>query len=162
MRRALDDPPPGEVAAVRVEQQDPGHDPEPEGQDDHREVLRLEPERLLGEGRPEDAQHADERGRDAEVDERPGDRPDWPRMKVKPSWSWPSVEPDGAAPPRPRPSPPCGDSSVDGGGGDAGQRDAEDRGEEVQPGDDEDDRLRPGDLDDQRPEQREARARTPR
>ena len=41
------------------------------------------------------------------------------------------------------------------GGGDDGQREAEDRGEEVQGGDDEDHRLRAGDVDDQRPEQRE-------
>ena len=50
---ALDDPPAGEVLAVRVEQQDPGHDPEPERQDDDREVLGLEAEGLLGEVGPE-------------------------------------------------------------------------------------------------------------
>ena len=44
---ALDDSPAREVAAVRVEQQDAGHDPEPERQDDDREVLGLEPEGLL-------------------------------------------------------------------------------------------------------------------
>ena len=62
--RRLDDPAPMEVAAVRVEQQDPGHDPEAERQDDDREVLRLEAERLLRERRTEDAEHADERRRD--------------------------------------------------------------------------------------------------
>ena len=71
----LDDPPPVEVATVRVEQQDPGHDPEPERQDHDREVLRLEPERLLREGGPQDAQHPDERRRQGEIDERPGDGP---------------------------------------------------------------------------------------
>ena len=64
----------GQVAAVRVEQQDAGHDAEPERQHDDHEVLGREPERLLGEVRAEDAEHADERGRDPEVDQRPADR----------------------------------------------------------------------------------------
>ena len=58
----------------------PSHDPEPEGQDDDREVLGLEPQRLLGEARPEDAQDADQRGRDPEVEsDQPIER--WSRMK---------------------------------------------------------------------------------
>ena len=71
---ALDDPPARQVLAVRVEQQDAHHDPDAERQDDDREVLRLEPERRLGEVGPEHAEHADERRRDAEVEQRPADR----------------------------------------------------------------------------------------
>src|SRR4051794_5105524 len=56
----LDDAAPDEVVAIGVKQQDPGHDAEPERQDDAREVLRLEAERLFREGRPEHAEHADE------------------------------------------------------------------------------------------------------
>ena len=68
---AFDDPPAVEVAAVRVEQQDAGHDAEPERQHDDDEVLRAEAERLARELGPEDAEDADQRGGDPEVDERP-------------------------------------------------------------------------------------------
>ena len=58
---------------VGVEQQDAGHDPEPERQHHHGEVLRPEAQRLLREAGAEDAEHADERGRDPEVHQRPED-----------------------------------------------------------------------------------------
>ena len=151
---ALDHAATTEVATVRVEQQDPGHDAEPERQDDDREVLALEAERLLRERGPEDAEHADERGGDGQVDERPGDGPVGPD-EANPSRSWPKVDPM-ARSASPTPSVECGSSAVAAGGGDAGRVDAEDRGQEVEPGHDDDDRFRTGDLDDQRAEQREA------
>ena len=71
---ALDDPSAGQVLAVGVEQQDAHHDADAEGQDDDRQVLGLEAEGLPGEVRPEHAEHADERGRDPQVQQRPADR----------------------------------------------------------------------------------------
>ena len=58
-----------------VEEQDARHDAEGERQDDDHEVLRLEAQRVLGEPGPEHPQDADQRRRDPEVDERPGDAP---------------------------------------------------------------------------------------
>src|ERR687889_215207 len=78
-RAALEDAPSRQEPAVRVQEQDPHHDADPERQHDDDEVLFLEAERRLGEVRAEDAEDADERGRDSEIDERPADlamRPD--------------------------------------------------------------------------------------
>ena len=57
----------GTQVAERVEQQDPGHDAEPERQHDDHEVLGLEAERVGGEAGSQHAQHADQRGREREV-----------------------------------------------------------------------------------------------
>ena len=49
--------------------------PNPSGRTTTAKSLAPRPERLLGEVRAEDAEDADERGGDPEVDQRPGDRP---------------------------------------------------------------------------------------
>ena len=48
--------------------------PMPERQDDHDQVLRAQAQRVPGERRPEDGDDADQRRRDPEVGQRPGDR----------------------------------------------------------------------------------------
>ena len=53
----------------------PEHDADAERQHDDDEVLRAQPEGLLGERRAEHAEHADERCRDREIDQRPADLP---------------------------------------------------------------------------------------
>ena len=90
---ALDDAPAMHVLAVGVEQQDAGHDAEPERQDDDHEVLRAEAQRLARELRAEDAQDADQRRGDAEVDERPGDPPMAADEVESPSRSCATVSP---------------------------------------------------------------------
>ena len=141
----------GQVAAVGVEQQDAGHDAEPERQDDDDEVLGAEAERLLREVRPEDAEHADERRGDPEVDERPADRAVRPDERRGPRASWANVEPTACSRlGRRRPA-----STSSRWRRRRRQREAEDRGEQVQDGDDEDHRLGRGDVHDERPEQRE-------
>ena len=151
---ALDDPPAGEVLAVGVEQQDPGHDPEPERQDDDREALGLESEGLLGEVGTEDAEHADQRGGDRQVDQRPADR-SVGTDEAEPFAELAERRFDGLF------GIPDPEAAVRVGLGRrrrrrGRQRDAEDHGQEVQRGDDGDDRLRTREVDHQRAEQCEA------
>ena len=157
---ALDDPPAREVAAIRIEHEDPGHDPETERQHDDREVLGGEPEGLLRESGAEHAEHTDQRGGDRQVDQRPADRPVG-TDEAEPFAELAERRFDGLLGlPHPEPAMRVGLGLRRWRRG--RQCDAEDPGQEVQPGHDQDDRLGTRDVDDERAEQARTRWRTRR
>jgi hypothetical protein len=153
IRPPLDHAPPGDEAAVGVQQQDAHHDPDAEREDDHDEVLGLEPEGLLRERRPEHAEDADQGRGDHEVDQGPAD----PRMvpdEVDPLAELGGDGPSASSASRRRPCEVSGPPRLRSGGA-AGSVQQKTRRHEVEERDDGDEDRCAGDLHDQRPEQRE-------
>ena len=79
-----------------VDGKGPDDDADAERQDDDDEVLRLEAQHVLGEAGAQDTQDADDRGRDAEVQETPAHHRVGPDVG-DPSRSWATKEPIAAS-----------------------------------------------------------------
>ena len=149
---ALDDAPAGQELAVRVEQQDAHHDAATQRQHDDGEVLLGQPQGRLREVRPQDAEHADERCGDPEIDQRPGDRA-VPADEVEPLAQLRHGRRECLARLANGMRPGVGDGLWR--RRRCRQRETEAGGQEVQRGDDQDHGLRARDVDDQRAEHRE-------
>ena len=137
---ALDDASARQELAVGVQQQDAHHDADAERQDDDHEVLGLRARGVsVAKPGPEDAEHADQRRGDAEVEQRPADRAVLADERDAFAQLARASSPPPARRRRPRAGAPC---AVRGGRRRRRQREAEARRDEVERRDEQDQGLR--------------------